>query len=55
MPKQTKAIVPTAEQMLTDYSFSEAVETISKLDGRRREKLVAQIWTAYHRLCVKGA
>lgn len=53
---KTKAKVPTAEDLLNNYTLAEATNVINKMQDCERETLLCAIWKAYHSMClVKGA
>lgn len=56
MSEKTKAKVPTAEDLLNNYTLAEATNVINKMQDCERETLLCAIWKAYHSMClVKGA
>lgn len=50
MSEQTKAKVPTAEDLLKNYTLAEAGEILNKLQDCERETLLCAIWKTYHKL-----
>ncbi len=57
MSEQTKVKVPSAEEVLDNYTMAEAKTVFSTLSDSVREKLVSEIWTIYHKrtALAKGA